>query len=152
MSNASRAHPDLRGVFACQPDGGQCVPICLRRLNWLGSSNGGVRSHGRLCGGCATRPGRVEKIFTASEETKMCTHPDDAQARSGVPRGGVADLAAVLGFRREAVFRRDGGCELRFAGRRTAGFDDADADRKKREEAEEIRLLYVATTRAKSDW
>ena len=28
-------------------------------------------------------------------------------------------------------------------------FDEADEDRKKREEAEEIRLLYVATTRAK---
>lgn len=38
---------------------------------------------------------------------------------------------------------------MRFAGRRTAGFDEVDETRKKREEAEEIRLLYVAATRAK---
>ena len=47
------------------------------------------------------------------------------------------------------LFRRDGGCELRFAGRRTAGFNEMDDDHQKREEAEEIRLLYVAATRAK---
>jgi len=47
------------------------------------------------------------------------------------------------------LFRRDGGCELRFASRRTVGFDDAATEQEKRDEAEEIRLLYVATTRAK---
>jgi len=39
--------------------------------------------------------------------------------------------------------------ELRFGGCRTAGFDDASAAQDKRDEAEEIRLLYVAATRAK---
>src|SRR5207253_9558297 len=44
---------------------------------------------------------------------------------------------------------RDGGCELRFASRKTLGFDTVDKEQDKREEAEEIRLLYVAVTRAK---
>ena len=41
------------------------------------------------------------------------------------------------------------GRELRFAGCKTAGFEEAKAEQDARDEAEEIRLLYVATTRAK---
>jgi ATP-dependent exoDNAse (exonuclease V) beta subunit len=44
---------------------------------------------------------------------------------------------------------RDGHCELRFASRKTLGFDAVDTEQEKRDEAEEIRLLYVAVTRAK---
>ena len=47
------------------------------------------------------------------------------------------------------LFDRTGGCALRFASRKTTGFEELDAERKKREEAEEIRLLYVAATRAR---
>lgn len=39
--------------------------------------------------------------------------------------------------------------QLRFAGCRTTGFDDAVQEQDNRDEAEEIRLLYVAATRAK---
>jgi ATP-dependent helicase/nuclease subunit A len=45
--------------------------------------------------------------------------------------------------------RATGGFELRFAGCRTAEFDSAVEEQHKRDEAEEIRLLYVAATRAK---
>jgi ATP-dependent exoDNAse (exonuclease V) beta subunit len=41
-----------------------------------------------------------------------------------------------------------GDWQLRFAQRRTRGFDEAVALQNRREEAEEIRLLYVAATRA----
>jgi ATP-dependent exoDNAse (exonuclease V) beta subunit len=41
------------------------------------------------------------------------------------------------------------GRELRFAGCKTADFDAARTEQDARDEAEEIRLLYVATTRAK---
>ena len=39
--------------------------------------------------------------------------------------------------------------ELRFANCRTAGFDDGNAEQSERDQAEEIRLLYVAATRAR---
>lgn len=45
--------------------------------------------------------------------------------------------------------RNDGAHELRFAGCRTAGFGTAVDGQNQRDEAEEIRLLYVAATRAK---
>ena len=57
--------------------------------------------------------------------------------------GKSTDPAATL------LFDRTGGCQLRFAGRKTAGFKELATERKKREEAEEIRLLYVAATRAR---
>ena len=141
--------------FACQPDGAQCVANLLKALELARQlETAGVRSlrafvrrlRDTVLGGIEEEPSpaseeseNVVRILTMHKakglEFPMVVLPDLA--------GRSSDSGAKL------LFRRDGGCELRFASRRTAGFDDADADRKKREEAEEIRLLYVATTRAK---
>ena len=141
--------------FACQPDGAQCVANLLKALELARQlETAGVRSvrafvrrlRDTVVGGVEEEPSpaseeseNVVRILTMHKakglEFPMVVLPDLA--------GRSSDSGAKL------LFRRDGGCELRFASRRTTGFDDADADRKKREEAEEIRLLYVATTRAK---
>ena len=141
--------------FACQPDGAQCVANLLKALELARQlETAGVRSlrafvrrlRDTVLGGVEEEPSpaseeseNVVRILTMHKakglEFPVVVLPDLA--------GRSSDSGAKL------LFRRDGGCELRFASRRTAGFDDADADRKKREEAEEIRLLYVATTRAK---
>ncbi len=141
--------------FASQPDGAQCVANLLKALELARQlETAGVRSlrafvrrlRDTVLGGVEEEPSpaneeseNVVRILTMHKakglEFPVVVLPDLA--------GRSADSGAKL------LFRRDGGCELRFASRRTVEFDEADEDRKKREEAEEIRLLYVATTRAK---
>jgi ATP-dependent exoDNAse (exonuclease V) beta subunit len=63
----------------------------------------------------------------------------------------LADLAGKSSDSgaRLLVHRATGTHELRFAGSRTGDFDAAATEQDKRDEAEEIRLLYVAATRAR---
>jgi ATP-dependent helicase/nuclease subunit A len=61
----------------------------------------------------------------------------------------LADLAGKSSDSGARLVGRAGTYELRFAGCRTAGFDAATAEQDKRDEAEEIRLLYVGATRAR---
>ena len=141
--------------FASQPDGTQCVANLLKALELARQlENAGVRTlrafarrlRETVLGGIDAEPSPaseesddVVRILTMHKakglEFPVVVLPDLA--------GRSSDSGARL------LFRRDGGCELRFAGRRTAGFNDADEEQEKRETAEEIRLLYVAATRAK---
>jgi ATP-dependent helicase/nuclease subunit A len=141
--------------FASQPDGPQCVANLLKALELARQLESvGVRTlrafvrrlRETVLGGIEAEPSPaseesddVVRILTMHKakglEFPMVVLPDLA--------GRSADSGAKL------LFRRDGACELRFAGRRTACFDEADEEQAKRETAEEIRLLYVAATRAK---
>lgn len=141
--------------FASQPDGPQCVANLLKALELARQLEAvGVRSlrafvrrlRETVLGGIEEAPSPASEendpavsILTMHKakglEFRVVVLPDLA--------GRSSDSGAKL------LFGRDAGCELRFASRRTAGFDQMDTERKKREEAEEIRLLYVATTRAK---
>ncbi len=140
--------------FACQPDGAQCVANLLKALELARQlETAGVRSlrafvrrlRDTVLGGVD------EESSPASEEAKsvclMTMHKAKGLEFPVVVLPDLAGRSSDSGAK--LLFRRDGGCELRFAGRRTAGFAAAAAEQEKRDEAEEIRLLYVATTRAK---
>ena len=141
--------------FACQPDGAQCVANLLKALELARQlETAGVRSlrafvrrlRDTVLGGVEEEPS------PASEESENVVRVLTMHKAKGLefPVVVLPDLAGRSSDSgAKLLFRRNGSCELRFASRRTAGFDEADADCKKREEAEEIRLLYVATTRAK---
>jgi ATP-dependent helicase/nuclease subunit A len=141
--------------FASQPDGAQCVANLLkalelaRQLESLGLHS--VRAFVRrlretVLGGIEEEPS------PASEETDNVVRILTMHKAKGLefPVVVLADLAgrsSDAGAR--LLFSHDGRWELRFASMRTAGFDEVDEEHGKREEAEEIRLLYVAATRAK---
>jgi len=141
--------------FASQPDGAQCVANLLkalelaRQLEALGLRS--VRAFVRrlretVLGGVDEEPS------PASEETDNVVRILTIHKAKGLefPVVVLADLAGRSSDSgAKLLFRPDGGAELRFAGMRTAGFDETDKGHAKREEAEEIRLLYVAVTRAK---
>jgi ATP-dependent helicase/nuclease subunit A len=141
--------------YASQPDGAQCVANLLKALELarqfetagLHSLRGFVqRSRETVLSGIE------EESSPASEETDNVVRFLTMHKSKGLefPVVVLPDLAGKsTDSGAKLLFSRDGGCEVRFAGRRTAGFDEAGDDRKKREEAEEIRLLYVAATRAK---
>jgi ATP-dependent exoDNAse (exonuclease V) beta subunit len=141
--------------FASQPDGAPCVANLLKALELARQlERAGVRSlrafvrrlRETVLGGVEEEPS------PASEETDNVVRLLTVHKAKGLefPVVVLADLAGrASDSGPKLLFRRDGGCELRFAGRRTAGFDEVDDDHQKREEAEEIRLLYVAATRAK---
>jgi ATP-dependent exoDNAse (exonuclease V) beta subunit len=140
--------------FASQPDGAQCVANLLkalelaRQLEALGLRS--VRAFVRrlretVLGGVDEEPS------PASEETDNVVRILTIHKAKGLefPVVVLADLAGRSSDSgAKLLFRPDGGAELRFAGRRTAGFEETDKEHAKREEAEEIRLLYVAVTRA----
>ena len=141
--------------FASQPDGAQCVANLLKALELARQLEGlGLRSvrafvrrlHETVLGGVEEEPS------PASEETDNVVRILTMHKAKGLefPVVVLADLAGRSSDTgAKLLFSRDGGRELRFAGMRTAGFDEADEEHGKREEAEEIRLLYVAATRAK---
>ncbi len=141
--------------FASQPDGAPCVANLLKALELARQlERAGVRSlrafvrrlRETVLGGVEEEPS------PASEETDDVVRILTIHKAKGLefPVVVLPDLAGRgSDTGPKLLFRRDGGCELRFASRRTAGFDKVDDDHRKREEAEEIRLLYVAATRAK---
>jgi ATP-dependent exoDNAse (exonuclease V) beta subunit len=141
--------------FASQPDGAPCVANLLKALELARQlERAGVRSlrafvrrlRETVLGGVEEEPS------PASEETDNVVRILTVHKAKGLefPVVVLPDLAGrASDSGPKLLFRRDGGCELRFASRRTAGFDKVDDDHQKREEAEEIRLLYVAATRAK---
>jgi len=140
--------------FASQPDGAQCVANLLKALELARQLEAaGVRSlRGFVRRLRETVLGGVEEEPSpASEETDDVVRLLTMHKAKGLefPVVVLADLpgkASDSGAK--LLFEPDGGCQLRFASRKTAGFEEADTERKKREEAEEIRLLYVAATRA----
>jgi ATP-dependent helicase/nuclease subunit A len=141
--------------FASQADGAQCVANLLkalelaRQLEALGLRS--VRAFVRrlretVLGGVEEEPS------PASEETDNVVRILTIHKAKGLefPVVVLADLAGRSSDSgAKLLFRPDDGAEIRFAGMRTAGFEEADKEHAKREEAEEIRLLYVAATRAK---
>jgi ATP-dependent helicase/nuclease subunit A len=140
--------------FACQPDGTQSVANLLKALELARQlETAGVRSlrafvrrlRDTVLGGVEEEPS------PASEETKsVCLMTMHKAKGLEFPMVVLPDLAGRSSDSgAKLLFRRNGGCQLRFASRRTTEFDEVDAECEKREEAEEIRLLYVATTRAK---
>lgn len=141
--------------FASQPDGAQCVANLLKALELARQLEGlGLRSvrafvrrlHETVLGGVEEEPS------PASEETDNVVRILTMHKAKGLefPVVVLADLAGrTTDSGAKLLFKSGGGWELRFAGMRTAGFKEADEEQGKREEAEEIRLLYVAATRAK---
>ncbi|HVM59251.1 MAG TPA: UvrD-helicase domain-containing protein [Verrucomicrobiae bacterium] len=141
--------------FASESDGAQCVANLLkalelaRQLEALGlrSARAFVRRlRETVLGGVEEEPS------PASEETDNVVRILTVHKAKGLefPVVVLADLAGRSSDSgAKLLFRPDGGAELRFASMKTAGFDEADEEHARREEAEEIRLLYVAATRAK---
>jgi ATP-dependent helicase/nuclease subunit A len=141
--------------FASQPDGAQCVANLLKALELARHLEGlGLRSvrafvrrlHETVLGGVEEEPS------PASEETDNVVRILTMHKAKGLefPVVVLADLAGRSSDTgAKLLFSHGGEWELRFAGMRTAGFEEADEEQGKREEAEEIRLLYVAATRAK---
>jgi ATP-dependent helicase/nuclease subunit A len=140
--------------FASQPDGSQCMANLLkalelaRQLESVGvhSLRAFVRQLRETVLGSVDEPspdseedGKVVSILT-THKAKGLEYPVVVLADLA---GRSSDTGAKL------LLGREGGCELRFASRKTLGFDAVDKEQEKREEAEEIRLLYVAVTRAK---
>jgi ATP-dependent helicase/nuclease subunit A len=141
--------------FASQPDGAQCVANLLKALELARQLEGlglhSVRAFVRQLR--ETVLGSIEEEPSpASEETDNVVRILTMHKAKGLefPVVVLADLAGrTTDAGAKLLFGSGGRCELRFAGMRTAGFDEVDAEHAKREEAEEIRLLYVAATRAK---
>ncbi len=141
---------------ACGPDGAASVANLLKALDLARSLEAaGVHS---LRG--FVRQLRNTVLGGADEEPAPSTEEDadvvqflTMHKSKGLefPVVVLADLAGKSGDSgvRFVTNRATGHVELRFAGCRTASFDDATKEQAKRDEAEEIRLLYVAATRAK---
>ena len=150
----ARVHA-CEAFMASQPDGAQCVANLLKALDLARRMEAaGVRSvrafvrHLR-----ETVIGVVdEEPSPANEETDDVVRIITIHKSKGLQFpvvvlpdlvGGVSDSDDKL-----LVHRGDGRAELRFSGFRTDGFDELNQHQKARDEAEEIRLLYVAATRA----
>jgi ATP-dependent helicase/nuclease subunit A len=141
--------------FASQPDGAQSVANLLKALELARQLEAaGVRSlrafvrrlRETVLGGVEEEPS------PANEETDDVVRLLTMHKSKGLefPVVVLPDLAGKsTDSGAKLLFGHAGGCELRFASRKTTGFGELDAERKKREEAEEIRLLYVAATRAR---
>lgn len=141
--------------FASQPDGAQGVANLLKALELARQLEAaGVRSlrafvrrlRETVLGGVEEEPS------PANEETDDVVRLLTMHKSKGLefPVVVLPDLAGKsTDSGAKLLFDRAGGCELRFASRKTTGFEELGAEHKKREEAEEIRLLYVAATRAR---
>jgi ATP-dependent helicase/nuclease subunit A len=141
--------------FASQPDGAQCVANLLKALELARQLEGlGLRSvrafvrrlHETVLGGIDEEPS------PASEETDNVVRILTMHKAKGLefPVVVLADLAGRSSDTgAKLLFSQGDTWALRFAGMKTADFGEADEEQRKREEAEEIRLLYVAATRAR---
>ena len=144
-----------QAFFACGPDGTASVANLLKALDLARSLEAaGVRS---LRG--FVRHLRTTVLEEVDEEPAPSTeeNADAAQFLTMHKSKGLqfpvvvlADLAGKSSDRgvRLVVNRANRTFELRFAGCRTTEFDAAVTAQDSRDEAEEIRLLYVAATRA----
>ncbi len=152
VERAMAATKICEAFIVSQLDGAQCVANLLKALELarrleaagLGSLRGFVRQlRATVLGGYDEEPS------PASEETENVVRILTMHKAKGL-QFPVVVLADLAGRSHEAgtklVGRHD--WQLRFAQSRTRGFDEAVARQDKREEAEEIRLLYVAATRA----
>ncbi len=144
----------LEAFYASATDGAQCVANLLkalelaRQLETAGvhTLRGFVR-HLRE----TIIESHDEEPSPASEETEDVVRLLTMHKSKGLefPVVVLADLPGKSQESHAAARFGPAGCELRFGERRTAGFDELGEHHKKRETAEEIRLLYVAATRAK---
>jgi ATP-dependent helicase/nuclease subunit A len=142
--------------FVSRPDGAQCVANLLkavelaRQLEAVGvrSVRGFVRRlRQTLLGGVDEEPS------PANEETDDVVRLLSMHKAKGLefPIVILPDLAGRSADSGAKIVpnRTDRTFEIRFNGRMSQGFDDASEQQDLRDEAEEIRLLYVAATRAK---
>ncbi len=141
--------------FVSQPDGAQCVANLLKALE-LARQLEAVGVHSLRAFVRRLRQtvldGVEEEPSPASEEkgpfvTLLTIHKSKGLEFPVVVLPDLAGRSSDTGAK--LSFAPDGSGQLRFAKMRTTGFDEADDEHRKREEAEEIRLLYVAATRAK---
>lgn len=143
-------------AFFVTPDGAQCVANLLKALEMarqfeaagLRSLTGFVRRLRETVMG-----GFDEEPSPATEETDnvvrlMSVHKSKGLEFPTVVLPDLTGRSQDSGAKLE-IYRASGKLELRFASRKTADFDAACALQKPRETAEEIRLMYVATTRAR---
>lgn len=145
-----------QAFVACSPDGASSVANLMKALDLarqleragVCSLRGFVRQLRRT-----VMAGVEEEPAPANEETDDVVRLLTMHKSKGLefPVVVLADLAGKSSDSgaKWGVNRVTGTHELRFDGCRTAGFDEAVVEQNKREEAEEIRLLYVAATRAK---
>jgi ATP-dependent helicase/nuclease subunit A len=150
----ARAHA-CEAFMMSQPDGAQCVANLLKALDLARQMEAaGVRSVRAF-----VRRLRDTVISIVDEEPSPANEETDDVVRiltihkSKGLQFPVVVLPDLVGSASDSddkllVHRGDGCVELRFGGFRTDGFDELNQHQKAREEAEEIRLLYVAATRA----
>jgi len=150
----ARTHA-CEAFMVSQPDGAQCVANLLKALD--------LARQMEAAGVCSVRAfvrrlretviGVVEEEPSpANEETDDVVRIITIHKSKGL-QFPVVVLPDLMGSASDSddrllVHRDDKRVELRFGGFRTAGFDELNQHQKTREEAEEIRLLYVAATRA----
>jgi ATP-dependent exoDNAse (exonuclease V) beta subunit len=141
--------------MASQPDGAQCVANLLKALDLARQMEAaGVRSMRAFVRHLReTIVGSVEEEPSpANEETDDVVRILTIHKSKGLqfPIVVLPDLGggSLNSDDQLLVHRNDGRIELRFSGCRTNEFDALNQHENMREEAEEIRLLYVAATRA----
>ncbi len=150
------ARAKVREAFFVRSDGAQCVANLQKALELARQLEGaGLRSvrafvrrlRETVLGGLDEEPS------PASEETDDVVRLLSMHKSKGLefPVVVLADLAggSTDSGPKFLQDKQTGNVEARFASRKTTGFDAAGEQQDKREEAEEIRLLYVAATRAK---
>ena len=150
----ARAHV-CEAFLASQPDGAQCVANLLKAQDLARQMEAaGVRTiRGFVRHLRETIVGGVEEEPSpANEETDDIVRILTMHRSKGLqfPVVVLPDLGGRSSDSddRFLFHRDDGRVELRFSGCRTNGFNELNQHQKVREEAEEIRLLYVAATRA----
>jgi ATP-dependent helicase/nuclease subunit A len=141
--------------LASQPDGAQCVANLLKALDLARQmEEAGLRSLRAF-----VRHLRETVVGTVEEEPSPANEETDDVVRiltmhksKGLqfPVVVLPDLGGGSSDSDDKLLFHGGGdgVELRFQGWRTSGFKELNEHQKAREMAEEIRLLYVASTRA----
>ena len=145
-----------QAFFACGPDGPASVANLLKALELarrveaagIRSLRGFVRQlRATLLNGLDEEPAPASEL-TDDVVCLLTMHKAKGLEFPVVVLADLAGQASDSGAR--LVANRAGSTfELRFASCRTADFDGGNAEQSERDEAEEIRLLYVAATRAR---